>query len=473
MAKKIYLGINNRAKNINNLYIGIDNIAKRVSAIYIGNAFGKARQCYPYVEDDYGPYEIYLNGVNVTIQIAKDSKKWVEIVTDRKRPVWTDQNNYYFSITVPVGYTARVYRQYKDDKVELTGADDINEGFPLGTDVDYTIVNGSIVPAEGSPSKFIAKYTFHDTVEYPDIKIIVELFPKITEFYFDATNFVTIPNGAGRGSIGTDVGWTGSGNADGNLVTLDGWNWTTNKSQVTKMPMTKNENGKYDYEFTFQTNNGSPIYVLDKLEFNGHTIAIPFVPETTSKEEDAAAAIGKPGTQETTILSDGTEITVRLVRVFSSPQQRVYTIYIKNAMSNMIVSDGNICYLTSTTEYYFGPLIGVSSFQQLTSDGWVDRRMNYPSDYIDDNNYFRFKLMDGYANPTYKYTKIDTVETIVEGSNGPVIPLENIEDCSENNIYGPDSEGWYYIKLLQKPYNNVSGGYNIMKLSIIARLLNT
>lgn len=48
MAKRMYVGVDNIARNVNKAYIGVNNIAKKVKKAYVGVG-GKARLFYSYV----------------------------------------------------------------------------------------------------------------------------------------------------------------------------------------------------------------------------------------------------------------------------------------------------------------------------------------------------------------------------------------------------------------------------------------
>lgn len=50
MAKKVYVGVNNVAKNVKSIYVGVNGVARRVTKIYVGDANGKARLCYQYAQ---------------------------------------------------------------------------------------------------------------------------------------------------------------------------------------------------------------------------------------------------------------------------------------------------------------------------------------------------------------------------------------------------------------------------------------
>lgn len=46
MAKKVYVGVNNVAKNVKSIYVGVNGVARKVIKVYVGDANGKARLCY-------------------------------------------------------------------------------------------------------------------------------------------------------------------------------------------------------------------------------------------------------------------------------------------------------------------------------------------------------------------------------------------------------------------------------------------
>lgn len=56
MAKRMYVGVNNIARDVNTAYIGVNNIAKKVKKAYVGVG-GKARLFYSYVPSEPTYYD--------------------------------------------------------------------------------------------------------------------------------------------------------------------------------------------------------------------------------------------------------------------------------------------------------------------------------------------------------------------------------------------------------------------------------
>ena len=56
MAKKVYVGVNNIAKNVSKMYVGVNNVAKKVTKGYVG-VNGVAKQFYqgdsPHIRINY------------------------------------------------------------------------------------------------------------------------------------------------------------------------------------------------------------------------------------------------------------------------------------------------------------------------------------------------------------------------------------------------------------------------------------
>lgn len=46
MAKKVYVGVSNKARNVKAIYVGVNGVARKVTKVYVGDANGKARLCY-------------------------------------------------------------------------------------------------------------------------------------------------------------------------------------------------------------------------------------------------------------------------------------------------------------------------------------------------------------------------------------------------------------------------------------------
>ena len=65
MAKKVYIGVNDIAREVKKMYIGVNGVAKKVKKAYIGDKNGKARL-------------VYSNGVSRSISYW-DNSTWYEI----------------------------------------------------------------------------------------------------------------------------------------------------------------------------------------------------------------------------------------------------------------------------------------------------------------------------------------------------------------------------------------------------------
>lgn len=416
-------------------------------------------------------------------------------------------NSYSFDVNVPVGYTAKVYREYTNPVsffVELTGDREdiedeslrksriINAGYPLGTEPTYEWNGNNLGQlSKDSPPTFLSHATFEDDKVGQRPHLVVELTERNDVPVFDASRVVNHIGLSGRGSTGIDVGWTGSGYPDGNISTTDNWDWSKDTSLLHNIPLTKDPDGTYSYNWTFQTNSSNNM-ILDVFQVNLTPIQVPFIPETTSKEQDAEAAIGNPGTFAITKLSDGGEVKIRMIREFGSVPQRVYTVDFSKIKGNITVTNGNLHFRGNDPRCFIGPLTGIYTTSkdrvglELYDDGWWEPELFYGTsrlfgDVGDYDNYganVRFKLMEGYKNPTYSYSNGEiypgTIEsTRIETENGfeqtekpdaivPIIEgtvdekyLNSSGKYLSGHIYGPDTDGWYYIRIIKKPDSNL------------------
>lgn len=83
MSKKIYNGVESKARASKKFYTGIDNLARKVKKMYIGDSDGKARLCYNRIftwakytskktgsSVSYGDYETTHSGFNGVLSIS-------------------------------------------------------------------------------------------------------------------------------------------------------------------------------------------------------------------------------------------------------------------------------------------------------------------------------------------------------------------------------------------------------------------
>lgn len=457
-----------------------------INAEEFANRIRKLPYIYPH--DKYIFYEVKMaSGTDwpegISPKGTEDEVKAYDAFVKQIFDNTTSSGSYYtFHVNIPAGYTAKVYREYLETMSgieELTGNISVNEGYPLGTDVRYVWNGYDASIAEDSPSECIYDWTFDGNELINRPHLIVELSKKPVNIpVFDASVIVGYAGLNDRGSCGIDLGWTGSSYPDGNIQTIDNWKWSNNNAQsLRQRPMEANGDGTYTYNWTFQTNtvNGSMELILDELFINQVPCELPFIPETMSKEQDAEAAIGTPGTYTYTELPDGGHVYVRLVRKFGS--QRVYTILFENVKSDVTVTYANLTYYYSDTHTLYIPLQGVytndkkiPSVDVWDEENWISisagkTNLCFRQITGDKNNYYaniRFKLKDGYNNLRYDYctsaeypgyiesTRVETINGFAdEQKSNAIISLEdfNEEQFNSGHIYGPDKEGYYYIRI--------------------------
>ena len=312
--------------------------------------------------------------------------------------------SFYFTVTIPNNYTAQVY--WNGEKI------DVNGNWDLGAEPVYEFIDGKIQPnTDKGPSTLKLDYTGFLNNASQDFTISVYLTDKFTEEnqkvpVFDAREWLTnAPGSSGRGSTGIDRGPTFN---KGNLDTLDGWDWSIRGTFYnTTQPMTLQDDGTYSFEWTFQTNSADGGYVLDALQMNGYNIVIPFVPGMSVGKAGEVTEYPDADYIKTTVLPDGTEITVEFVRTFNDELQRVYKITISNALSDVTVTDGNLKF-KSALEIVVYSLVGIAN-NEITVDS-ISGELKYSQSAVMYQLIgiygFRFKLQDYYYKPSIRVTDI-------------------------------------------------------------------
>lgn len=192
----------------------------------------------------------------------------------------------------------------------------------------------------------------------------------------------------GRGAVGKDEY---NSQHPGNIAPEDG-NWDWGSFEDGTKNMTKDDDGTYRFEWTFQTNSSNNGYILDSLEMNGVLLTIPF----------------KANTSETTELTNGAKVTIKYVRDFNtSPIQRVYTVEITGARTDIVVTGGNFQIGTGSPELIPSSLTGVNTII-------AEEEEYQQSAPIIDASTVKFKLMDGYEitdiKSAIKLTNIEGVD---------------------------------------------------------------
>lgn len=492
-----------------------------------------------YVIDEYVlTYDVKLNGQIVTDEACnityKDSEgnehetlwkttkdeagndiplTWKQAVFGGTQPDSTTNAAASFDVTIPYGYTAHVYREYEDGtaRVDLTSKNvdeehRVNDGFPLGTEPVYTSTTSKNLNI--GPSAMRVNATFYSDHITENRRIVVELEKRTSDPIFDAHHWLATDNASGRGSTG-QAGEDGelienTKYEKGNLLPDGGedafdWgvmtkdphnqsNWSSTDKAQYGTHWWREDDGTYSLRWIFQTNSAGNSYLLNSLEMNGMTIALPYTPEQIW--EGGGAGKGASGTYAETALPDGAVVHVRFVRQFGNTQ-RIYAITITGARTDITVTGGNLFMLAQgAPEYVARPLTGVyasdiskEEFGYFGQDGnWHTHPMSLvqvqdaksansnKTDFTsgDSNAHYganiRFKLQEGYELPVYSWIQRMS-DTVLEGNadqdgkqkKGSVIGWEaaaaNLEGgkLKTNCIYGPDEDGWYYIRLEHAP----------------------
>ena len=438
----------------------------------------------------------------------------VESVFGGTNPATTTNGAVSFDVTIPYGYTAKVWREYLDgtNRVELTGnrpAPDtdktVNEGYDLGAEPVYKKEGNDVVLDSNnpSPSSYRISATFHDDHVTEDRHIVVELTkrpaPKFITQHWTGTIYAD-----GRGGTGTDAGWNGnSTHKSGNIQPDDNYGW---KKDDIIMDEIDSDTYTYSTTWTFQTSTGTGHpFLLDSLEFNGVALNIPYVPtssygrdietgqgyrhvedatSTTPTAEDDLAQVRAitedqkitAGSLRKTTLPDGTVVAIELVRYWG--KQRVYTVTITGAHSNITITGGNLMqYGSGAEEFIPSASVGIdaNNIESYYNGDWVTRPAaeavvsQGPDDDSSFHNFnIRFKLEIGYEMPFYTWINASTNETVEKGETVPLDTLTVDQSADSKKVYGPDDDGWYYIHLNEKPENKTGKKVYTLNLSATA-----
>lgn len=437
------------------------------------------------------------------------------------RPTVTTNQAYSFDVRIPYGYTAQVYRYWTDESgteqcVELTNQDH-NNGYPLGTEPVYVLVDSSNIKVDESqgPKTLLVNDTFYDdnVTEHRDIVVVLT---KSEAPVFDAHLWLQTPNAGTRGSVAKnklaedgvnyEPNLNSAQDGNGNVQTEDSYNWRSNSSIFYKAPGSLSASEKDTYAthwyqntadgtwtlvWAFQT-NGDDNYVLNGLALNGQSINIPFKAQyvwTGGKNGNDTENTGAEGISvTTTTLQDGATVTLTFYREFATRPQRVYILKITGAKTNITITGGNLMqYASGAPEFIANVLVGVTGDDagaenyQAYVNGWETLEKEKPrvlqSNANEDSNFsggdseryfanLRFKLQAGYENPVYLWEdRISGADlegsTLPDGVGLGVIPWEDVTadnspylengQLKPNAIYGPDGDGWYYIRVMEIP----------------------
>lgn len=412
--------------------------------------------------------------------------------------------SYSFDVLIPFGYTAKVYRYAGDDKLELTGPrldiEDaairsryvVNNGYDLGTEPVYARSHEADLTQ--GPATYSRRASFSEQEIYLSRKIIVQLSKRTAPVYFNARWALSQENLRGRGSSGF-LNQPG-GSMWPNILTDDTWNWNSTGACFAVEPenlsgdlLTKynshwqydEETDSYNLDWVFQTNQGE--FILNNWEINGYNMDVPFIPEEVWEGNTLISSVGEgaEGTY-TTMVVDEAVLHLRQLRIFNNRTQRVYHFTITGARNNMTLTGGNLMAgMGAAPEINFNKIVGVSAtdaddttFQMyygnewntevsgnLLTDGFMGTFNGDPDLYYAN---LRFRLLDGYENPVVilKNMMRNQIMDSNQNANGDFdtdkfIAWNKAEEhlnegkLQQNYLYGPDNEGFYYMRLYNKP----------------------
>ena len=484
---------------------------------------------------------------------------WENIIFGTSHLDKTDGSAYSFTAYAPYGYTVEFYLvRTKDEETGSGGTEwgdpelllgmnaagsftDVNNGWALGKEPDY--INGtkngaSIVPSSNGPSTLTMSGNIFNNGVHHDRKIIAVVHANENPSFLVAPLKHNTNNVSNRGTsaytqVKTIDGqlvpydyedvylWAtnqpsryqydendptikgaGKGNiSKGNVATVDSWQWQNKAPYNDKVEMTKEADGTWSYQWTWQTNVDSGGYTLDSLEVNGVAVTIPFFPKRSLRSDYVTGTTGGNSVWRTEAdIGNGIHILVELLMVFNpdGSAQRVYRITATGARSNVTISAMNLIQGTGAPEFVTYQLTGVNDSNGLTAveyysklDTWISTlqgniNVNDDDDAIkfngNDASYganIRFKLTVGYTSPYFFWestragvindqasARRDENGDVILSDLNQVISLENVTGTiGSSNVYGPDDEGWYYIRI------TTQGDYKIALLTIGAKQL--
>lgn len=419
---------------------------------------------------DYKIKILDSNGKEITLSdnITND------IVFGTTRPSSTVNRSYSFDVRIPAGYTGEVYR-YKGDNKNPENLTE-NRDYPLGTDPVFVYASNKQILADTKkgPKVIQMNDTFFDDNVREDHHIEVVLTKKAAP-KFNASFWF---NQEYAGNRGNTAKYPLENYDEFNYKPENGnWNWGSLANGP--VDMYQDADGSYSYTWVIQTNTnniGGGGYLLDSFELNGIGIKVPFIPiavigNLLEPKEIANGNSEEGKTYAITTLPDGAKVKVEYLRVLkgnNASNQRAYQITITGAHSDITVTGGNLAmYGGGAAEISIYSLIGVYGEDdnhsklslEVYKDSWYAKKMadivigdaiDYDGDPNKYNANIRFKLQEGYENPTYS----------LESTRNGVI--NNQSSNNNHKIYGPDTEGWYYIKI--DNYNRTENIIALLKI---------
>lgn len=445
----------------------------------------------------------------------------LESIFGKMRTVVNAGGGLSIDVEIPFFYTAELVA-YDDENnpTYLTGKREdlpedirehyiINEGWPLGTEPVYTSINTTDI--KQGPNKYRRSATFFvDNID-SDKKIVAQFRQRTEPCYFDIHWALNRANLSNRGSTGSDINHLG-GNLWPNIVTEDSWGWNSTTGCFKDDPRKlsgnlldlykrhwyiEEDSSSYTLDWIFQTNQGD--YIFNSFGLNGVSITPPFIPEEIWEGNNKLGGDGEgsPGTFVRTVVN-GAEVHVRYVRTFNKQTQRVYWVTITGAQCNMNVTAGNLMQGDSgSPEFTFGNIHGISAdgvneqTLQLYINEWITVEASEIQTTADLGSFsgdpklynanVRFKLLPGYENPVFNTINLMKNQTVETNQNelgtfdsNKYVEWDEVKDnlteenkLKQNYLYGPDEEGFYYIKI----YNSPDPSNKIFEMNIIATLL--
>lgn len=460
----------------------------------------------------------------------ENSDTWEQKVFAGQNPSSTTNGVASFDVTIPYGYTATVWMQREGETalIELTGGQ-INDGWPLGAEPVYEGSNSdnSIAPnLKKGPSAMRVNATFFDDKVTQNRHIVVKLKkrPDDDPPLFDAHYFLDSENagwktgGGTRGVTGTDLANSNNSVAQGGNVQpeVDWQSWgilaedpagltAAQKAEHYDKYWHQETDGTWSLDWVFQTNGGG--FILNSLEINGVYVRIPFKPQgyMGNSKNYNDEAYTDPDTYTLTTLPDGAVVKLRMIREFTSGKQWVYYMTITGARTNVTITYGNFfMWENGAEEYVVESLVGVGLDEKDTTPRFQFYRQNAPSgtdpwqeqgmseiqvqrnvitDFAngDPNHYganIRFKLYQGFEDPVYSWADRKTGEVLETNGDkdgkmkgNSILSRGDVGNYLDGNklrtgYIFKDDDGWYYIRLHQKPDKNA--GHRMLILSVKA-----
>ena len=447
-------------------------------------------------------YQLRMYDVNGTEQTLSDDEKnqWLDTILGANRPTQTTDRAYVIEADGPYYYTTAIYDtadgEFSNDNV-LT-----DPKHPLGAEPTFESSTSEGVMADGGYSVLV-KFGAYSKAADSD-RIIVVVMRRKPDPKFSAKKWLDTKNANTRGTSAKESYEFLKKDGTPNVMSggdiqepeSNSWNWGTYQSAPSKDMTYDSNTDTWSHRWTFQTNTGD--YKMDSLAANGVELSVPFSPAFSANANETAVGMGDSRSCTVTTLPDGATVTVEYLYRMNKTQ-RIYRVTVTGARSNVTITGGNLMMFGGgAPEFIPSVLVGVTGevIDWFYGGSWrTDAPKSLPA-VTNGNNKFgaentnnadplygadiRFRLQEGYAHPYYTWMtqngdviqdsagrdQTSVVSWDNEGNATEVNPVKALPEAGSGEtldpryIYGPDEDGYYYIRI------NSQGGEKVALLSI-------